>query len=87
MIKIYSIPDCIYCTELKEILTKEGVEFVDVNVNLPENESEYKKISEISNSNDVPIVRVGKQLLVPNISFRSIQEAYLLTTKFLKETL
>ena len=40
---IYTIDSCPYCTELKEILTKEGVEFTDINVNLPENEKEYDK--------------------------------------------
>lgn len=83
MIKIYSIPNCPYCTELKDILTKEGIQFIDVDVNLPENEAEYKQLNEITKSDDVPIVKVGKQLLVPNISFRSIQEAAELTKKFL----
>lgn len=83
MVKIYSIPECPYCTELKDILTKEGVEFQDVNVNLPENEAEYNKLHEITKSDDVPIVKVGKQLLVPNVSFRSIREAADLTKKFL----
>lgn len=83
MVKIYSIPDCPYCAELKDILTKEGVEFVDVNVNLPENESEYNKLNEITKSDEVPIVKIGKQLLVPNVSFHSIREAADLTKKFL----
>ena len=83
MVKVYSIPECPYCTELKDILTKEGIEFTDVNVNLPENEAEYNKLHEITKSDDVPIVKVGKQLLVPNVSFRSIREAADLTKKFL----
>lgn len=82
-VKIYSIPDCPYCTELKSILTEEGVEFIDVNVNLEENENEYNQIHEITKSDDVPIVKVGKQLLVPNVSFASIREAADLTKKFL----
>ncbi len=69
MIRIYSIPDCPYCVELKEILTKEGIAFIDVNVNLPENQKEYNQLHEITKSDDVPIVKVGKQLLVPNVSF------------------
>jgi glutaredoxin len=82
-VKIYSIPECGYCNELKEILTNEGVEFIDVNVNLEENEKEYNQISEITNSDQVPIIKVGKQLLVPNISFKSIREGADLTKKFL----
>jgi glutaredoxin len=83
MVRIYSIPECPFCTELKEILTQEGVKFVDVNVNLPENEKEYDQIHEVTKSEEVPIVMVGKQLLVPNVSFQSIREAADLTKKFL----
>lgn len=82
-VKIYSIENCPYCTELKEILTQEGVEFTDVNVNLPENEKEYDQIHEVTKSEEVPIVLVGKQLLVPNVSFQSIRECADLTKKFL----
>ena len=82
-VKIYSIPNCPYCSQLKELLTKEGIEFYDMNVNLPENEIEYRKLHEITKSDDVPIIKVGKQLLVPNISFQSIQEGFELTKKFL----
>lgn len=83
MIRIYSIPQCPYCTELKEILTNEGIEFTDVNVDLPENEQEYNKIYEITKAEEVPIILVNKQLLIPNVSFKSIQEAANLTKKFL----
>ena len=83
MVRIYSIPECPFCTELKEILTQEGVEFVDINVNLPENEKEYDQIHEVTKSEEVPIVMVGKQLLVPNVSFQSIRECANLTKKFL----
>lgn len=83
MVKIYTIPQCPYCTELKEKLRENNIEFVDVNVYLEENKEEYKMITEKTNSDEVPIVRVGTQLLVPNISFHSISEAYDLTKKFL----
>lgn len=83
MITLYTIPDCPYCAELKEIFIKEGVEFTEVNVNLPENAKEYDKIYKASKSDEVPIVKVGKQLLVPNISFKSIREAADITKKFL----
>ena len=83
MVKIYSIPDCPYCSELKEILTNENIEFIDVNVNLEENEKEFSRIQKITESDSVPIVKVGKQLLVPNVSFQSIREAADLTKKFL----
>lgn len=83
MVKVYSIPNCPYCTELKEILTTEGVDFIDVDVMLPENEVEYNTLYQLTKSDDVPIIKVGKQILVPNVSFHSIREAADLTKKFL----
>jgi len=83
MVYIYSIPECPYCSELKEILTKEGIEFTDINVNLPEYEKEYEKIHEITKSEMVPIVRVGNQLLVPEVSFKSILEASQIVKKLI----
>ena len=83
MVTIYGFKDCPYCTELKDILTSEGVEFKDVDINLPENEEEFNKIIEISKAEEVPIIKIGKQLLVPNVSFQSIKEAAELTVRFL----
>jgi glutaredoxin 3 len=83
MVKIYSIPQCPYCTELKEKLTEDNIEFTDVNVLLEENKKEYDEIMAKTQSDEVPIVRVGNQLLVPNVSFHSITEAHDLTKKFL----
>lgn len=83
MVRLYTIPNCPYCAELKEILTTEGVQFTEVNVMLPENDAEYNQLAKITKSDDVPIVKVGKQLLVPNVSFQSIREAADLTKKFL----
>ena len=83
MVRVYTIDGCPYCTELKEILTNEGVPFTEVNVDLPENEAEFDRLHKITNSYDVPVVKVGKQLLVPTVSFQSIREAADLTKKFL----
>lgn len=82
-IKIYTIENCPYCVELKELLIKEGVEFTEVNVNLPENDAEYNKIHKITKSDDVPVIKVGKKLFIPNVSFRSISEVILLIKRFL----
>ena len=81
MTRVYSVENCPYCKELKEILINEGVQFVDVDVNKPENEEEFKKLYEITKCDDVPMVKVGNQILVPNVSFRSIKELSLLVKK------
>ena len=83
IVRVYSIPNCPFCKELKDLLEKEEIQFVDVNVNAPENEEEYLKLQKITNSNDVPIVKIKKQILVPNVSFHSIPQACSLVKKFL----
>ncbi len=83
MVKLYGMESCPYCADLKDMLKTEGIEFEYVDINLPENDLEYKKIAEVSKSDDVPIVRIGPQLLVPNVSFRSLKEACELTKKIL----
>ncbi len=83
MIRVYSVDNCPYCTELKQLLTTEGIKFVDVNVNLPENEAEFKRLYEITKCDDVPMLKVGKQLLIPNVSFKSIAEACVITKNIL----
>jgi glutaredoxin len=83
MVRLYTVPNCPYCTELKEIFISEGVEYSEIDVNAPENEAEFNKLHEVTKCNDVPMVKVGNQILIPNTSFRSIREAADLTKKFL----
>ena len=83
MVTIYSFPECPYCKELKEIYDTQGIKYRDVNISLEENSEEWNSIAEASKAEEVPIVKVGKQLLVPNVSFSSIKEAAELVKKFL----
>lgn len=83
MVRVYTIENCPYCTQLKEMLKAEGIEYVEIDVNKPENQAEYNKLHEVSKSDDVPMVKIGQQLLVPNVSFQSIREAADLTKKLL----
>jgi glutaredoxin len=84
MITIYTFPECPYCNTLKEYYIKENIEYKEVNVELKENEKEWKKISELSKSDMVPLIKVNKQLLVANVSFKTIEEAVEVTKKFLE---
>ena len=74
MIKIYSIPECPFCNELKQKLTNENIEFEDLNIFLEENIEEHREVMEFTKSDEVPIVKLNKHLLVPNVSFHSINE-------------
>jgi glutaredoxin len=83
MVTIYGFSGCPYCKELKEIYDNEKIEYRDVDISLDENSEEWNTISEISKAEEVPVVKIGKQLLVPNVSFQSIREAVEITKKFL----
>ncbi len=83
MVRVYTVENCPYCNELKELLQNDGVQFVEIDVNKPENEAEFNKLYEVTKCDDVPMVKVGNQLLIPHISFRSIAECANLTKKFL----
>jgi glutaredoxin len=83
MVTIYTFPECPYCKELKEIYDNEGIEYRDVDINLPENYVEFGKIMEVSKAEEVPVIKIDRQLLVPNVSFQSITEAVEITKKFL----
>lgn len=85
MVKLYGFNECPYCKELREMLTKNEIQFIYVDINLPENEEEFNKVLDVSKSDEVPIVKVGNQLLIPNVSFKTIKEASLLVVKFLNE--
>jgi glutaredoxin len=81
MLTIYSVPKCGYCNELKRVLTKDNITFRDVNV--LKNKEEYRLIYEKTKSDEVPVIKVGKQLLIPNVSFKTIKEGFELTKNFL----
>lgn len=83
MIRIYVIENCMYCNELKDLLTKENIPFMDIDINLLENVKEFDKINAIAKSDSVPIVLVNKRILVPEKSFQTIQEAFNLIKKFM----
>lgn len=75
-IVLYGMQGCPYCDELKNILTKNNLNFDYIDVDLPENDGEFTKLFKITNSDQVPMVKIGKQILVPNVSFKSINECY-----------
>ncbi len=83
MVKLYGFDDCPYCQELKNKYNENGLEYIYVDVTLPENEGESNKVFQLTGDESVPIVLVNKTLLAPDSSFKTINQAYELTLKFL----
>lgn len=75
MVYLYTIKNCPYCQQLKENLTNLKIGFTEIDVDLQENQEIYNKLYQVTKSDMVPIIRVGKQLLVPEVSFKTINEA------------
>jgi len=77
---------CPFCDEMKKYFTEGGVEFKEVEVELNKNKLEFNKIVEISGADSVPIIIVGKKILIPERSFKTIKEGYLLVKKLLNDS-
>ncbi len=84
-VRLYGFETCPYCQELKGKLEKENIDFKYVDIDIEENQEEVKKIMEIGKTDSVPIVLVNKTILSPDISFKSIDEAFNLIKKFLSK--
>ena len=82
MVKIYSLKTCPFCIELKEGLDKEGIQYEDRDIGTPKYEKEFNRISEVSKNEVIPLMIIGKQMFVPDVSFNSIEEAIDLAKKF-----
>jgi glutaredoxin len=84
MVRVYTMENCPYCNELKGLLENEGIEFEDVDINLDENKEEADKVFKVTNVDSVPIAKVGNQLIAPDVSFTSIEEAFDIIKSLLK---
>tara|TARA_R100000544_G_scaffold17761_1_gene8474 strand:- start:2424 stop:2687 length:264 start_codon:yes stop_codon:yes gene_type:complete len=84
-VKLYGYEECPYCQELKEHYEKNNIDFTYVDVEKEDNKAEFEKIMKIGKTDSVPIVLVNKTILSPEISFKSINEAFKLTKKFLND--
>jgi glutaredoxin len=73
---------CPYCDTLKEKLNEMEIPFEERSIHNEEYVEEFDKICKATNNDSVPVVRVGNQLFLPEISFVSIDEAANLTQKF-----
>ena len=75
------IEDCPYCQKLKGLLSNDNIPFEEIDINKDENKEEYAEVFAASESDMVPIVRIENELLVPEKSFRTIEEAAKISKK------
>jgi glutaredoxin len=82
---LYGFDECPYCQELKGLYDETGIDYIFVDITLDEHEAECEKLFKITKDESVPVILVNKTLLAPDSSFKTIQEAYELTLKFLNK--
>lgn len=81
--KIFTLNTCSYCHELKKKLGDEGIDYDEYDAD--EYEDLFFKLSDKADSDQVPMVVVGKKLLAPEVSFKTIDEAVTYIKKFLEQ--
>ena len=76
---IYSMVECPYCTDLKEMVKAEGINFKNVDVD--EFEDEWERVKELTKTEFVPTIfvkdtetRRGKYIC-PDVHFQDLEEA------------
>lgn len=75
MIKIYVDSHCPHCKKLKDGLLNKNIDFIEIDVDLPENKANGENIFKIAGVSVIPIIVVGNNLLVPTKSFETIDQA------------
>jgi glutaredoxin len=78
---VYTMKGCPFCTDFKDMLTKEGIEFFDRDID--EYKKEYDMFSEITNNDMIPALLViegnGKKhksfLYAPDRNYNELTEA------------
>jgi glutaredoxin len=86
---VYTMKGCPYCVELKELLVKENIEFVDRDIE--ENEEEYDLFTQVVENDYVPALLIVKEggkdiqsfLYAPERDYNELSEAVDLVKKHL----
>jgi len=84
-VRLYTTNDCPFCKEMLEHFKSEKIDFTEVNIRKATNKAEFAKIQEVSGADSVPIILVGKNILIPDRSFRTIKEGFEITKKILSD--
>ena len=76
MITLYGFTGCPYCQQLKNLIEADNLDYTYKDITLPENQESYQQLVSLSNCDELPVITVGTQLLVPTTSFKSIPQAH-----------
>lgn len=83
MVTLFTLQKCIFCDKLKAKLNEAEIEFKEFNIDYDKNKLVFEKLVNLTQSENVPTIIVGKQILAPNKSFNTIDEAFEIIQKLL----
>jgi glutaredoxin len=70
---MYTLKECPYCDNLKQVLNEQKIPFIEKDVEI--NELEYEKFSKAVKSDFLPAILIGKKAFIPEVSFKTIDQA------------
>lgn len=85
-VRIFSMKNCSYCEELKERLIEMNIEFTDVDINSKKGKEEFEIVGRVVKTDYVPIIIVGRNVLIPETSFQTIEQASNIVKNLLTKT-
>jgi len=74
-IKIFHMETCPYCKKLMEGLDKLEIIYEKIDVDSKEGEKKFLKVYEVSKNENMPTILVNNKILIPEITFNTIEEA------------
>lgn len=84
-ITLFGARHCFYCNVLKNKLEKGGYVFNFVDVSTPNGREIFKPYFEKYQCDDIPQIIVGKQILLPRKSFDTMDTAFELIEKLMRD--
>lgn len=79
---VYTTKSCLYCMNLKKRLRDLGFKYTELDVQ--SNLDTFKKIMDRTSTDEVPVVLVNNQILVPRLSFNDIDTLVSLIIKIIE---
>ena len=86
MVRVFSMKNCSYCDELKTRLDEMEIEYVNVDINSKKGKVEFDVLSKVVKTDYVPVIIVDKNVLIPEISFKTMEQAANIVKNLLTKT-
>jgi glutaredoxin len=82
-VRLYSMKGCPFCETMKTKFNESNIPYIEIDVEDPKNEKEVNKLMEMTKTDSVPIAIINKKILVPSVSFNTIEEGVNIIKKLL----